>query len=164
MAQITLKGNPVNTSGKLPAVGSQAPDFTLVDLGLAEKRLKDFAGRKVVLNVYPSLDTPTCALSVKQFHAKAAQRSDLFVVNVSADLPFAGKRFCAAEGIENATVLSTFRSSFAKDYGLQIVDGPLKGLCSRAVIVLDAAGKVLHTQQVPEIADEPDYDAALKAL
>lgn len=164
MATITLKGNPVHTNGELPAVGDTITDFRLVDTGLAEKTLKDFAGKKKILNIYPSLDTPTCALSVKSFHQKAAQRGDLVVLNISADLPFASKRFCAAEGIENAAVLSTFRSGFGEDYGVLITDGPLEGLMSRAVIVVDENNKVLHTEQVGEIADEPNYDAALKAL
>jgi thioredoxin-dependent peroxiredoxin len=165
MAKIKLKGNPVTTSGDLPAVGSTAKDFSLVALDLSEKGLSSFPGKKKVLNVYPSLDTPTCATSVKSFHAKIAGRDDVVVLNISADLPFAGKRFCAAEGIENAHVLSTFRNaSFMKDYGLQIVDSPLAGLCSRAVIVVDENGKILHTEQVGEIADEPNYDAALKVL
>ena len=165
MAQITLKGNPIHTSGTLPAVGSAAPEFKLIATDLSEKGLSSFAGKKRVLNVYPSLDTPTCATSVKSFHAKIAGRDDVVVLNISADLPFAGKRFCAAEGIENAQVLSTFRdASFMQKYGLAIVDGPLAGLCSRAVIVVDADGKVVHTQQVGEIADEPDYAAVLKVL
>ena len=165
MAQITLKGNPVNTSGELPAVGTTAKGFTLVASDLSEKSLSDYAGKKKVLNVYPSLDTPTCATSVKSFHAKLADRDDVVVLNISADLPFAGKRFCAAEGIENAEVLSTFRDdSFMENYGLKIVDGPLAGLASRAVIVLDGDDKVLYTEQVGEIADEPDYDKAAAAL
>ena len=164
MATITLKGNPVHTNGELPAVGDTITDFRLVDTGLGEKTLKDFAGKKKILNIYPSLDTPTCAMSVKSFHQKAAQRDDLVVLNISADLPFAGKRFCAAEGIENAAVLSTFRSGFGEDYGVLITDGPLEGLLSRAVIVVDEDNKVLHTEQVAEIADEPDYEAALNAL
>ena len=164
MAQITLKGNPVNTNGTLPAVGDTITDFRLVDSDLGEKTLKDFAGKKKVLNIYPSLDTPVCATSVKSFHDKISGRDDVVVINVSADLPFAGKRFCAAEGIENAAVLSTFRSGFGEDYGVMITDGPLEGLLSRAVIVVDADNQVLHTEQVGEITDEPDYDAALKAL
>lgn len=165
MAQITLKGNPIHTSGDLPAVGSKAPEFKLVATDLSEKGLSSFPGQKRVLNVYPSLDTPTCAMSVKSFHQKIAGRDDVVVLNISADLPFAGKRFCAAEGIENAQVLSTFRDkSFMKQFGLEIIDGPLAGLCSRAVIVVDADGKVIHTEQVGEIADEPNYDAVLKVL
>lgn len=164
MAQITLKGNPVNTSGELPAVGDTITDFRLVALDLSEKTLKDFAGKQKILNIYPSLDTPTCAMSVKNFHAKAGERGDVVVLNISADLPFAGKRFCGAEGIENAEVLSTFRSGFGEDYGLMITDGPLEGLLSRAVIVVDENNVVKHTEQVGEIADEPNYDNALGAL
>ena len=163
MARITLKGNPFHTSGELPVKGTVAPDFTLVGLDLAEKRLADFRGKKV-LNVFPSLDTPVCALSVRTFNARAAGTPGVTVLNVSADLPFAQKRFCGAEGIERAVTLSSFRSTFARDYGLEIVGGPLEGLCSRAVIVLDEGNRVLYTQQVPEIAEEPDYDAALAAL
>lgn len=164
MAQITLKGNPVNTIGDLPAVGDTITDFRLVGTDLGEKTLKDFAGKKKILNIYPSLDTPTCAASVRNFHVKAASHDDLVVLNISADLPFASKRFCAAEGIENAVALSTFRSGFGEDYKVMITDGPLEGLLSRAVIVVDADNKVTHVEQVTEIADEPNYDAALAAL
>jgi len=163
MAQITLKGNPIHTSGDLPAVGSAAPAFKLADTSLADKSLADFPGKKV-LNVFPSLDTPVCAVSVRQFNQRAAGRGGVTVLNISADLPFAHGRFCAAEGIQGAINLSTLRSSFARDYGLEIVDGPLKGLCSRAVLVLDAANKVVYREQVPEIAQEPNYEAALAAL
>ena len=163
MAQIGLKGNSINTSGQLPALGSQAPDFTLVDNSLQETSLSGFSGLKV-LNIFPSLDTGICALSVRRFNQEAADREWVTVLNISADLPFAHKRFCAAEGIESATNLSTFRSSFAQDYGLQIVDGPMAGLCSRAVIVLSADNSVLYSEQVPEITQEPDYQAALLAL
>ena len=163
MARITLKGNPFETCGELPAKGSVAADFALVAQDLSEKRLADFPGRKV-LNVFPSLDTPVCALSVRAFNEKAAGRPGVSVLNISADLPFAQKRFCGAEGIEGAVTLSTFRSTFAVDYGLEIASGPLKGLCSRAVIVLDEHDRVVHTEQVPEIAQEPDYAAALAAL
>jgi thiol peroxidase len=164
MAEITLKGNTIHTSGDLPSIGSSAKPFTLVRTDLAERKLSDYAGKKKILNVYPSLDTSTCATSVKQFHAKASERDDVVVLNISADLPFASKRFCAAEGVENAEVLSTFRSDFADHYGLKITDGPLAGLCSRAVIVLGENDEVLYTQQVGEIAEEPDYDKALAAL
>jgi len=163
MAEITLKGNPIHTSGTLPAKGSMVPAFRLVDTDLQVKNLEDFTGKKV-LNVFPSIDTPVCANSVRQFNEKAAARDGVTVLDVSADLPFAHKRFCAAEGIDNVVGLSTFRSTFAKDYGLEIVDGPLAGLCSRAVLVLDADNRVLYTEQVPEIGQEPDYDAALAAL
>jgi thioredoxin-dependent peroxiredoxin len=163
MARITLKGNPFDTSGELPAQGTVAPDFTLVGLDLAPKRLADFSGKKV-LNVFPSLDTPVCAISVRTFNERAAGKPGVTVLNVSADLPFAQGRFCGAEGIERAVTLSTFRSTFARDYGLEIANGPLQGLCSRAVIVLDEKNRVVYTEQVPEIAQEPAYDAALAAL
>lgn len=163
MAEITLKGNPIHTSGDLPANGSAAPAFNLTDTGLADKGLDDYAGKKV-LNVFPSLDTPTCAVSVRQFNQRAAGRDGVTVLNISADLPFAHGRFCASEGIEGAINLSTLRSSFARDYGLEIVDGPLRGLCSRAVLVLDETNNVVYSEQVPEIAQEPNYDAALAAL
>ncbi len=163
MAEITLKGNPIHTAGDLPAGGTAAPGFSLTDTGLADKSLDDFSGKKV-LNVFPSLDTPVCAVSVRQFNERAAGREGVTVLNISADLPFAHGRFCATEGIEDAINLSTLRSSFARDYSLEIVDGPLKGLCSRAVIVLDEANNVVYSEQVPEIAQEPDYEAALAAL
>jgi thiol peroxidase len=164
MAKITLKGNSCNTSGNIPAIGSTAPDFTLVASDLSEASLATYAGKKKVLNIFPSVDTGICALSVKRFNADAAGRDDSVVLNISADLPFAQKRFCGAEGIDNAISLSSFRSSFAQDYGLEIVDGPLAGLASRVVLVLDADNTVLHAEQVPEIAQEPDYEAALAAL
>ncbi len=163
MAEITLKGNPIHTNGELPANGTAAPGFNLTGTDLADKGLDDFSGKKV-LNVFPSLDTPVCAVSIRQFNERAAGRDGVTVLNISADLPFAHGRFCAAEGIENAINFSTLRSSFASDYGLEIVDGPLQGLCSRAVLVLDEANNVVYSEQVPEIAQEPDYDAALAAL
>jgi thiol peroxidase len=164
MAEIKLKGSPTHTSGSLPAVGAAAPDFELVKTDLSVARLADFAGKRKVLNVFPSLDTSICAMSVRVFNERAAGRPGVVVLNVSKDLPFAMGRFCAAEGIENALVLSAFRAGFARDYGLEIVDGSLQGLCSRAVLVLDAENRVLHAQQVPDIVEEPDYDAALAAL
>jgi thioredoxin-dependent peroxiredoxin len=164
MAQITLKGSAVQTSGTLPAKGSQSPDFSLVRTDLSEVRLSTFPGLRKVLNIFPSVDTPTCAMSVRHFNKDATSLKNVTVLNISADLPFALKRFCAAEGIQNAEALSTFRSSFARDFGLEILDGPLKGLCSRAVIVLDEENRVLFTEQVAEIANEPNYDAALAAL
>ncbi len=163
MAEITLKGNSIHTNGELPANGSTAPAFSLADTTLADKGLGDYAGKKV-LNIFPSLDTPVCAVSIRQFNQRAAGRDGVTVLNISADLPFAHGRFCAAEGIDNAVSLSTMRSSFARDYGLEIVDGPLKGLCSRAVLVLDESNTVIYGEQVPEIAQEPDYEAALAAL
>ena len=163
MATITLKGKPVKTTGELPTIGSTAPDFSMVKSDLGEKTLYAHGGRKV-LNIFPSVDTPTCAASVRQFNARAAALKDVLVLNLSKDLVFAQKRFCGAEGIDKVEAASVFNSDFAKRYGLEIAEGPLKGLCSRAVIVLDGANKVLHAQQVPEIADEPDYDSALKTL
>ncbi len=163
MAQITLKGGPIHTSGDLPAAGSAAPAFTLVAQDLSEVKLADHAGKTLVLNIFPSVDTPVCAMSVRAFNERAAALEGVVLLNISADLPFAQKRFCGAEGIEGAMTLSTFRSSFAKDYGAEIVDGPLAGLCSRAVVVVDAAGMVKYSEQVPEIAQEPNYDAALAA-
>ncbi|MBU52813.1 MAG: lipid hydroperoxide peroxidase [Deltaproteobacteria bacterium] len=164
MAEITLKGNAIHTSGNLPEVGSASPAFTLVGTDLAEASLETYAGKKKVLNIFPSIDTGVCAQSVRTFNEKAAGLDGTVVLNISADLPFAQKRFCGAEGIENTLSLSTFRSGFAKDFGLEITDGPLAGLCSRAVIVLDADNKVVYTEQVPEIGQEPDYEKALAAL
>lgn len=164
MATITLKGNPVHTSGNLPSKGSAVPDFKLVRTDLSEVTLSSFAGKKKVLNIFPSIDTPTCAMSVRRFNKEAAALGNVAVLNISADLPFAQKRFCGAEGIQNVEVLSSFRSPFAKDYGLQISDGLLSGLCSRAVLVLDENNKVMHAEQVGEIANEPNYDAALASL
>ena len=165
MAQITLKGNPFHTSGELPKAGAPAPAFTLVKTDLGEAGLQDFAGRRVVLNIFPSLDTPTCATSVRKFNALAGGLPGTTVLCVSADLPFAAKRFCSTEGLENVVPASCFRSpEFGAAYGLTLVDGPLKGLLARAIVVVDGQGKVLHTELVPEIAQEPDYDRALAAL
>jgi thiol peroxidase len=164
MAKITLKGNPISTSGNLPAVGGKAPDFKLVRNDLSEVTLATFAGKRKVLSIFPSIDTPVCATSVRKFNEKAAGVKNAVVLNVSADLPFAHKRFCGAEGIQNVETLSSFRSSFATDYGVKIQDGGLTGLSARAVVVLDENNKVLHAEQVPEIAQEPNYDAALSAL
>jgi thiol peroxidase len=164
VARITLKGNPLNTSGELPAIGSTARDFSLVQPDLSEATLQSFAGKKKILNVYASIDTGVCATSLKTFLERTSSRSDVVVLNISEDLPFASKRFCAAEGAENAVTLSTFRSSFPDDYGLRIIDVPIAGLCSRCVIVLDENNKVVHTEQVPEHVQEPDYDAALAVL
>ena len=163
MANITLKGNPIHTSGELPAVGSKAPAFTLVDKTLAEKSLADFAGKKKVLTINPSYDTPVCMAAGRAFNTKVGE-ADGVVLLISADLPFAQKRFCEAEGLDHVVPLSTFRSSFAKDYGIEITDGPLKGVTGRAVIVLDENDVVIHSELVPEIAQEPSYDAALAAL
>jgi thiol peroxidase len=162
MATITFKGNPIHTSGELPAVGSKAPAFTLVRDTLAENGLSDFPGTKV-LNIFPSIDTGVCAASVRNFNKKAGAMDGVTVLNISADLPFAQKRFCGAEGLEGVVNLSTFRSAFAKDYGLEMTEGPLKGLCSRVVLVVNDAGTVIYSEQVPEIVQEPNYDAALAA-
>ncbi|MFO0612612.1 MAG: thiol peroxidase [Polyangiaceae bacterium] len=164
MANITQKGNAIRTSGELPAVGSTAPAFTLVGANLAEVTLANYAGKKKVLNVFPSIDTGVCATSVRTFNKKASGREGVVVLNISKDLPFAMKRFCGAEGLENVEVLSAFRSDFATTYGLQILDGPLQGLCSRCVLVLDEGDKVLYAEQVPDIVQEPGYDQALAAL
>lgn len=163
MATVTLKGNPFNTVGELPAVGSQAPAFTLTADDLSDLNLSDLSGR-VVLNIFPSVDTPTCATSVREFNSKAAALNNTTVVCVSKDLPFALSRFCGAEGIENVVTASAFRSSFGEDYGLTITEGPLAGLCSRVVVVIGEDGNVLYTEQVAEIADEPDYEKALAVL
>ncbi len=165
MAEVTLKGNSCKTSGDLPAVGSVAPDFTLVAGDLSEKSLADFAGKTVVLNIVPSFDTGTCATSIKTFNSKAGEIGDTVIVNVSMDLPFAQKRFCEAENVEHVTNLSAFRSvGFGDEYGTVLVDGPLKGLFTRAVVVIDGEGKVTYTELVGEIVDEPNYDAALAAV
>ena len=165
MSQTALQGNPVTLTGELPAVGSQAPDFKLVDKDLGDKSLADFAGKKKLLNIVPSLDTPVCATSTKRFNEAMADKSDAVALIVSADLPFAAGRWCGAEGVENVVTLSMMRSrNFAKDYGVLIADGPLAGITARAVVVLDASDKVVYAQLVPEITQEPDYDAALAAL
>lgn len=163
MATVTLKGNPIETVGELPAVGAKAPAFNLVKDDLSELQLGDISGR-VVLNIFPSVDTGTCAMSVRQFNSKAAALENTTVVCVSKDLPFALSRFCGAEGLNNVVVGSAFRSKFGEDYGVTLKTGPLTGLLSRAVVVIDENGQVTYTQQVAETADEPDYDAALKAL
>ncbi len=165
MAQITLGGNPINTNGSLQQVGEKAYDFSLVKNDLSTVTLADFAGSRLVLNIFPSVDTGTCATSVRTFNAKASNLTNTKVLCISRDLPFAQKRFCGAEGLENVENLSDFRAGdFGKTYGLEIVDGPLAGLHSRVVIVLDEAGKILYTEQVSEIADEPNYEAALAVL
>ncbi len=165
MAQITLKGNTIQTIGDLPAVGTKAPDFVLVKNDLSSVSLKDFAGTRLVLNIFPSLDTGTCAASVRQFNKLAAGLENTKVLCISRDLPFAQARFCGTEGIENAITLSDFASGqFGKDYHLLISTGPLANLLSRSVVVLDGNHKVIYTQQVPEIVDEPNYEAALASL
>ena len=165
MATITLEGNPIHTNGDLPAVGTQAPDFRLVTKDLKDVSLADFAGKKKLLNIVPSLDTPVCAISTKKFSEMAAGRDDVVVLIVSADLPFAQDRFCTAEGIDNVVTLSMMRDKdFARDYGVLIVDGPLAGITARAVVVLDENDRVVYTELVPEIAQEPDYEQAIAAL
>ncbi len=164
MAQLTLKGNPINSSGSLPEVGAAATDFTLVANDLSDATLATFSGKKKILSIFPSVDTGTCATSIRTFNEKAASLGDTVVLNISADLPFAQSRFCGAEGIDNVQTLSSFRSTFSNDYGLTFSDGPLAGLCSRAIIVLDENNTVLHTEQVTEITEEPNYDAALAAI
>ena len=162
MAQITLGGNPCNTVGDLPAVGTAAPEFTLTGGDLSDITNETLKGSRVVLNIFPSVDTAVCATSVRTFNSRASEATNTKVVNVSADLPFAQGRFCGAEGITNVANGSTFRGGF--DFGTMIVDGKLAGLHARAVVVLDENGTVIHSQLVPEIAQEPDYDAALGAL
>lgn len=164
MTTVTLKGNSIETVGELPKVGEQAPEFNIVKDDLSELSLADLKGQRVVLNIFPSVDTGTCAMSVRQFNEKAASLDNTTVVCVSKDLPFAMKRFCGAEGIENVTSGSAFRSSFGEDYGVTFKTGPLTGLLSRAVVVIDENGKVTYTEQVAETTEEPDYDAAVNAL
>ena len=165
MATVTLQGDPIHTNGDLPAVGSQAPDFRLVTKDLVDMNLGDFSGKKKLLNIVPSLDTPVCAISTKRFNDFAKDRRDVAVLIISADLPFASDRFCSTEGVENVVTLAMMRSrNFAKDYGVLIEDGPLAGITARAVVILDDNDKVTYTQLVPEIADEPDYDKALAAV
>ena len=165
MANITLGGNPIHTLGTLPAVGSKAPNFFLVANDLSSVSLADYAGSRLVLNIFPSVDTGTCATSVRAFNEKASALENTKILCISRDLPFAQKRFCGAEGIDNAVILSDFKKgSFGQDYGLEITDGPLAGLHSRAIIVIDEKGSVVYTEQVGEIADEPNYDNALAVL
>ena len=165
MANITLKGNAINTIGNLPKVGSKAPGFKLTGVDLSHKNLSDFSGKKVILNIFPSVDTGTCATSVREFNKKAAELENTVVLCVSKDLPFAQARFCGAEGIENVVMLSDFSDgNFGKSYNLEIANGPLAHLHSRAIVIINENGNVVYTQQVPEIVDEPNYKAALKAL
>jgi thiol peroxidase len=165
MAQITLNGNPTQTSGKLPTPGYAAPDFSLTKKDLSDMSLRDVAGKRVVLNIFPSIDTPTCSASVRRFNAEIGGHENAVVLCISRDLPFAHARFCEAEGIENAIPLSEMRHrDFGEKYGLAILDGPLAGLLARAVLVLDESGKVIHSELVPEIGNEPDYEKALEAL
>ncbi len=165
MASITLGGNPIHTSGELPKVGTKLADFKLVKNDLSIASLSDFAGSKLVLNIFPSIDTGTCATSVRKFNESASQLENTKVLCISRDLPFAQKRFCGAEGLENVVNLSDFQEgSFGKANGLEIIDGALAGLHSRSIIVVDEKGTIVHTEQVPEIANEPNYEAALASL
>ena len=165
MAETALGGNPVQTSGDLPAVGSTAPLFTLTSVDLGQLTTADLAGQRVVLNIFPSIDTDTCATSVRTFNERASEMENTTVLCVSADLPFAQKRFCGAEGIEDVKTGSTFKNAeFLTDFGVGMVDGPLEGLTARSVIVLDEGGNVVYQELVPEIADEPDYDVAIAAI
>ncbi|MBR9971963.1 thiol peroxidase [Magnetospirillum sulfuroxidans] len=165
MATVTLKGNPVSTAGEIPAVGAQAPDFRLTRTDLGDVTLADYTGKNVVLSVFPSVDTPTCATSVRKFNAEAAKLANTVVLCASADLPFAHKRFCGAEGLENVVSASDMRDKdFGTRYGLTITSGPLAGLLARAVIVIGADGVVKHSQLVGEIGEEPDYAAAIAVL
>ena len=165
MSQVTFHGNPVKVEGTFPTVGSAAPDFRLVSKDLADRTLADFAGKRKVLNIFPSIDTGVCAASVRRFNELAGTMNNAVVLCISADLPFAQARFCGAEGLSNVTMLSMMRGRrFLNDYGVAMADGPLAGLAARAVVVLDADNKVVYTERVAEIGQEPDYEAALKAL
>lgn len=165
MAKIALRGNPVHTSGELPKVGSKAPDFKLVNKDLKDVSLADYKGKKKILNIYPSIDTPVCAMSTRKFNEHAKKHADTVIVMVSMDLPFAQTRFCGNEHLENVQTLSLMRGrDFADHYGVMLKDGPLAGVLARAVVVIDKDDKVVHTEMVPDIAQEPNYEAALKAL
>ncbi|MTG98280.1 MULTISPECIES: thiol peroxidase [Myroides] len=165
MAKVTLKNNEVHTIGELPAINAIAPAFNLVGAGLADKSLSDYKGKRVILNIFPSVDTGTCAMSVRHFNESAAKLDNAVVLCISRDLPFAQDRFCGAEGIKNVEMLSDFREGqFGKDYGVLFTDGPLKGLLSRAVVIIDPQGKVVYTEQVAETTNEPNYEKALAAL
>ncbi len=165
MAQITLQGNPINTNSDLPAVGSNIIDFTLTKNNLSSASLADFKGKRLILNIFPSVDTGTCAASVRNFNKEAATMDNTAVLCISQDLPFAQARFCGAEGIENVTMLSGFRNpEFADNYGVKIVDAPMNGLCARAIVVVDENGVITHTELVSEVINEPNYEAALAVL
>jgi len=164
MAQVTLKGNPIHTSAELPALGAKAPEFKLTGADLKDVSLADYQGKRKILNIVPSLDTAVCATSTRKFNETAGKLPNTVVLVISADLPFAAKRFCTTEGLQNVVTLSLMRDkAFAKDYGVLLQDGPLAGICARAVVVLDENDKVVHRQLVPEIGQEPDYDGALAA-
>ena len=165
MTKITLKGNQIKTIGKLPKIGKKAPKFKLVQADLSTARLKDFKGKKVLINIFPSIDTGICAASLRKFNETVVNNDNTVVLNISKDLPFAHSRFCAAEGIENVITLSDYvKGKFGKRYGATIKNGPMKGLLSRAIVIVNEEGMVTYTEQVPEIAQEPDYEAALAAL
>ena len=165
MAKITLQGNPIETVGELPALNSNAPEFTLTKTDLSESSLSNFTGQTIVLNIFPSIDTGVCAASVRRFNTEASGLTNTVVLCVSADLPFAHQRFCEGEGLDKVIPLSVFRSpAFGNDYGVIIATGPLTGLLSRSIVIIDTDGKIVYTEQVPEIAQEPDYEAALKVL
>lgn len=165
MSSVTLKGNPITVGGTFPAPGDSAPAFSLVSKDLADTKLSSFAGKRKILNIFPSVDTPTCATSVRNFNTKASQLENTVVLCISADLPFAQARFCGAEGLDNVVMLSTLRGhEFLQDYGVAIENGPMAGLTARAVVVLDEQDKVLYSELVPEIGSEPDYQAALDSL
>lgn len=164
MAEIKLHGNPIHTNNEIPQSGSVLPDFSLTAKDLSDKSLKDFAGKNIILNIFPSIDTPVCATSVRKFNAECSKKENTVVLCISADLPFAQSRFCGAEGLDNVITLSSFRSDFAENYGLNIIDGPLAGLTARAVIVADITGKIIYQELVPEIAQEPDYEQALNSF
>ncbi|QSP95441.1 thiol peroxidase [Marinobacter salinisoli] len=165
MSKVTLDGNPIELSGHFPAPGEYAPPFTLTNSALEEVKLESWAGKRKILNIIPSIDTSVCATSTRKFNEQASNLGNTVVLVVSADLPFAASRYCGAEGLKNVVTLSTFRNyGVQEDYGVAIQEGPLAGLCSRAVVVLDENNRVLHSQLVPEIKDEPDYDAALEVL
>lgn len=164
MSTVTLQGKAFNTVGVLPKVGDKAADFNLVKTDLSEITLNEYQGKRVILNIFPSVDTGTCATSVRKFNQQANALDNTKVLCVSADLPFAAARFCGAEGIENVETASSFRSTFGEDYGVTFIDGPLQGLLSRSIVVIDENSRVLYTQQVSETADEPDYEAAIAVL
>lgn len=165
MAKITFKGSPVETAGDLPRLGAEAPEFSLVKTDLSEVSLADYKGQKVVLNIFPSVDTAVCAASVRRFNDEASKKDNTTVLCISRDLPFAHARFCGAEGLDKVISLSEYKDEvFSQNYGVKMVDGPLAGLLSRAVVVVDENGKVLHSEQVNDIVNEPDYEAALKVL
>ena len=165
MAKTAFKGNPVETSGSLPKIGEVAPEFKLVNSSLEEVKLSDFKGKNVILNIFPSLDTGVCAASVRKFNEDASSLDNTVILGISSDLPFAASRFCSMEGIDNTIALSLFRDdSFAKDYGVLLMDGPMKGLTARAVVVVNPEGKVIYNQLVPEISEEPDYNSAIDSI